>query len=71
MSDMITILIHRVAGYRPDHKVVVATDSEGTPLDLFWRRRLRDAKRDHCCEVLNPAAPEPPADDDWEEEPER
>ena len=71
MHDTIKILIHRVAGYQPGHTVVVAADSEGTPLDLFWRRRLRDAKRDNCCEVLNSAAPEPPAVDDWEEEPER
>ncbi len=71
MNDTITILIHRVAGHAPESEVVVATDSEGTPLDLFWRRRLRDAERDNCCEVLSPAAPEPPAVDDWEEEPER
>ena len=69
MSDTIKILIHRVAGYKPGHEVIVATDSVGNPLDLFWRRRLRDAKRDQCCEVVNSAAPEEPEDPD--EEPER
>ena len=69
MSDTIKILIHRVAGYSPGHTVIVAADHEGTPLDLFWRRRLRDAKRDNCCEVLNSAAPEEP--EELDEEPER
>lgn len=32
--------------------VEVAADQHGTPLDQFWRRRLRDAQRDHCCEVV-------------------
>lgn len=38
--------------FRSGEVVTVASDDAGNPLDLFWRRRLRDAKRDDCCEVV-------------------
>jgi hypothetical protein len=28
---------------------------DGTPLDVFWRRRLKDAEQDGCCEIVKPA----------------
>lgn len=34
-------------------------DSEGTPFDKFWRRRLIDAKTDNCCEIVQPEPPKP------------
>lgn len=37
--------------------VKVASDEEGTPLDFFWQRRLNDAKRDSCCEIVVSPAP--------------
>lgn len=40
-------------GYEPGQVVRVGVDGEGTPLELFWRRRLADAARDGCCEVLS------------------
>jgi hypothetical protein len=40
--------------------VDVAADDEGTPLDLHWRRRLKDAEFDSCCEVVKPAAKQKP-----------
>ncbi len=30
----------------------VEADAQGVPLDLFWRRRLKDAVTDDCCEVI-------------------
>lgn len=50
-----------IPGYKPGQVVAVETDEHGTPLELQWRRRLRDAKTDNCCEVVAPAKPEPPA----------
>ncbi len=35
-------------------------DKNGVPLDLFWRRRLKDAETDNCCEVIK-SAPSKPA----------
>jgi len=55
MSQRIEIRAKRVPGFRRDEVVGVDADDEGIPLDRFWRRRLRDAKRDGCCEVV--AAP--------------
>ena len=34
--------------------VDVKTDSNGTPLDRFWRKRLKDAEIDGCVEVVKP-----------------
>lgn len=31
-------------------EVKVKCDREGVPLDVFWRRRLRDAASDNCVE---------------------
>lgn len=47
----------RVNGNIPPHAkgqiVEVEVDMDGTPLDLQWRRRLKDAKEDKCCEVVS------------------
>ena len=36
--------------------VRVKTDKNGTPLDSYWRRRLKDAEIDGCVEFVKPAA---------------
>lgn len=41
-----------IPGHPPGTVVSVPCDDEGTPLAEEWRRRLRDAKRDGCCEVV-------------------
>ena len=46
MSDTIRIKVHRVAGHEPGSEVVVSVH------DRFWQRRLKDAERDSCCEVV-------------------
>ncbi len=35
-------------------------DDNGVPIDFFWRRRLRDAKMDGCCEIMK-SVPSKPA----------
>jgi hypothetical protein len=67
--DKITVLIHRVAGYDPGQEVQVEVDESGTPINQFWRRRLRDSERDQCCKVVTEAKDQESRDlDIWEEE---
>ena len=40
-------------GHKPGDKIRTPSDIRGTPLDADWRRRLRDAERDNCCELLS------------------
>ena len=45
--------------------VVNVKDKDGIPLDVFWRRRLADAKQDECCEPVEEKSatePEPKAE---------
>lgn len=59
MSGTIQVKVNgRIPGYPPGTIVKVAVDEEGTPLKLLWRRRLKDAKIDKCCEIVRPE-PEP------------
>jgi hypothetical protein len=40
-------------GYAKAGEIVeVPCDERGTPLDQYWRRRLRDAVKDGCCEII-------------------
>lgn len=32
--------------------VEVKSDSENTPLDLFWRNRVKDSSIDNCVEIV-------------------
>ena len=50
----IRVLSGGIKGYSVGQEVRVDADDEGTPLDLGWQRRLRDAKRDGCCEIVAP-----------------
>ncbi len=38
--------------YYASQIIEVACDEERTPLDQFWRRRLKDAQIDGYCEIL-------------------
>ncbi len=33
--------------------IQIDVDDEGTPLDLYWRRRLKDSAIDNCVELIN------------------
>ena len=55
---MITLKINNVLGYTGT--VQVEADKNGTPLEKFWRDRIKDAKHDNCVEVVKkPKAPKP------------
>ena len=59
MSGTIRIKVNgTIPGHPPGSIVKVAADEAGTPLERQWRRRLRDARVDSCCEVV--PEPEPP-----------
>ena len=61
MSGTIQIKVNgTIPGHPPGSIVKVAVDAEGTPLELLWRRRLKDAKIDKCCEIVpGSKGPEP------------
>jgi hypothetical protein len=53
MRDMIRVKVNKaLPGYRVGQVVNVESSPEGTPLSEFWRRRLKDAEIDNCCEVV-------------------
>lgn len=37
-------------GLKAGSEIKVKVDAEGTPLDPFWRRRVKDSKIDKCVE---------------------
>ena len=47
--------INKVNGYTGT--IEIETDFQGTPLSLFWRKRLQDSKLDKCVEIILPSAP--------------
>ena len=54
MSEKVSIRVNAELPDYPSGSVVhVEVDEEGTPLSHYWRRRLKDAERDGCCEVIS------------------
>jgi flagellar basal body L-ring protein FlgH len=43
-----------MSAYKVGDIITVPIDEKGTPKSLFWRRRLKDAKMDGCCEIVRP-----------------
>jgi hypothetical protein len=41
-----------IPGYSQGSVVTVQCDDEGTPLEFFWRRQLKNARLDKCCEFV-------------------
>jgi len=39
------------AGYKKGQKVTIES-TKGIPVDIFWRRRLKDAEFDDCVKVI-------------------
>ena len=57
MAKRIRIKVNgTIPGYPPGTVVPVDADERGTPLDASWRRRLKDAEIDDCCEVVQQAS---------------
>ncbi len=52
LEATIKVLTEGIPGYYVGQEVRVEVDHEGTPLDVFWRRRLRDSAIDGCCELV-------------------
>lgn len=46
------ICTSHLPGFSEGEEVVLPADEHGTPLDQYWRRRLRDAEKDGCVERL-------------------
>ena len=52
---------HGIAGRKAGEIVKVEVQSNGSPKDLFWRRRLRDAEIDGCVELVKDEPKKNPA----------
>lgn len=49
----IQIKVHGVIpGFTIGETYDIETDDRGVPLELMWRRRIRDSMRDKCCEIV-------------------
>jgi nucleotidyltransferase/DNA polymerase involved in DNA repair len=48
-------VLKNLGNYKAGDLVKATVDENGKPLDKFWRQRLKDAKRDGCCEIVKPA----------------
>ena len=44
-------------GFKAGSTIVLAVDSAGNVLDDFWSRRLKDAERDNCVEIIQQPKP--------------
>jgi hypothetical protein len=49
---------HGIMGHGDGDRVRVGADDEGTPLSFIWRRRLKAAEIDGCCEVVDETPPQ-------------
>lgn len=48
-------VLRNIGLYQAGDLVKLPIDVDGAPLDPFWRRRLKDAEQDGCCELVKPA----------------
>lgn len=39
-------------GVKPEQIISIQVDTDGTPLDRYWRNRLRDSVIDNCVEIV-------------------
>lgn len=53
MPNFINLKINLpLPGYTAGQTIKIKTDRNNVPLDLFWRRRLKDALVDNCVEII-------------------
>lgn len=58
--NTILIKIHKPFGpYVKGQVKKVYADEHGNPIDPYFRKRLRDAQHDYCCEVIEKKQPAP------------
>lgn len=48
-------IVHGFFHHKNGDVVKLDTVAPGVPKDIYWRRRIRDAKTDGCIKVLKPA----------------
>jgi len=53
--------INSVPGYTGT--ITIKTDSNGVPLDKFWRNRIKESELDNCVEIVKPSAPKKKGDE--------
>ncbi len=46
-------ILRELPGYEVGQIVTVEVDSEGNPVDRYWRRRLKDSGRDECIKIMS------------------
>ena len=55
MNIIAKIKVNKQFGdHKPGTIVDVDCDETGIPLNHIWRRRLKDAETDNCCEIVKP-----------------
>ena len=54
-TKTITLKINNVPGY--SGTVTIDADKNGTPLEKFWRKRMKEAEADNCVEVVTASKP--------------
>lgn len=54
MKNEVRLVVNRLIGYAVGQVIKCVIDSDGVIVDRFWRRRLRDAKRDNCVQLDAP-----------------
>jgi len=58
---MIKIRLNIGLGGHPAGSIIdLKDDGHGTPLDMYWARRIEDAKIDNCVEVISIDQPAKP-----------
>jgi len=60
------IKINNVALGVPVDTIIEVDGVNGVPVDIFWRRRLKDAAIDKCCEVVKDDKADTPSGDNSE-----
>lgn len=48
-------------GHAAGSEIDIPSKADGSPAELFWRRRLRDARADGCVTVVPPSGKSEPA----------
>lgn len=59
MRDSIQIrVLKNVGGFKAGQVIRTPCDERGKPTNVFWIRRLIEAKRDQCCKIIPEKEPE-------------
>jgi len=59
MSEKQIEILKTLGEYKEGQIITVAVDKDGVVLSRFWRRRIKEAKSDGFCRILEPKKAEP------------